>query len=90
MWFLFTKVVSSGVTLLEGARGQGMAGCPIDQKGLTQSAKIEARNARAPCGVGSRCPLKVGSRGRSPRELLCISMRIQNFQRKLTYVRLLS
>ena len=25
-----TDDVSSGVTLLEGARGQGMAGCPID------------------------------------------------------------
>ena len=30
------------------------------------------------------------SRGRSPWKLLCISMRIQHFQRKLIYVRLLS
>ena len=56
-----------------------MAGCPIDKKRLRKVQKIEARNEREPCDVGSRGPLKgpggdqgqspwLGSRGRSPLE----------------------
>ena len=32
----------SGVTLLQGARGQGMAGCPIDYEAFAQSAKNQS------------------------------------------------
>ena len=72
------RFATSGVTLLEGARGQGTAGCPIDgfhvtsyqnqfcrsshtrlpcwfplctEKCLHTVQKIEARNARKPCGA---------------------------------------
>ena len=86
MKLCYTYFFSSGVTLLEGARGQGMAGCPLIKR-LRKVQKIEERNAREPCSVGSRGPPKGpggvqgqspwwGSRGRSPRKLLCISMRI--------------
>ena len=86
--------------------GKGWLGAPLIKKRLRKVQKIEACNTREPCGVGSWGPLKGpggvqgqspwwGSRGRSPRKLLCISMRIQHFpgqhfQRKLIYVRLLS
>ena len=72
---IFGDISCSGVTLLKGARGQGMAGCPIDYEALAQSAKN--RSAQRPQALGSRGPLKGpggvqgqspwwGSRGRSP------------------------
>ena len=58
---------NSGVTLLEGARGQGMVRCPIDEE-----QKIEEGNAREPCGVESRCPMKgpSGDPGAKPAKAL--------------------
>ena len=42
------NLVDSGVTLLEGARGQGIAGCSIGVEALAQSAKNRsAQRARA-------------------------------------------
>ena len=49
------RIEFSGVTLLEGARGHGM-GAPLIKKRLRKVQKIEERNAREPCGVGSRGP----------------------------------
>ena len=43
-------------------------GAPLIKKRLHKVQKIEARNAREPCGVGSKSPLKGpdGSRGKVP------------------------
>ena len=85
--------VTSGITLLEGARGQGMAGCPIT-KHLRKVQKFEACNAHELCSMEYRGRLKGpggvqgqspcwGYRGRSPQKLLCFSMQEQHFQHKL-------
>ena len=61
--------------------GKVWLGAPLIKKCLPKVQKIEARNAREPCGVGSRGPLKGpggvqgqstwwGSRGRSPPDAL--------------------
>ena len=56
--YSYGKKYTSGVTLLEGARGQGMAGCPLIKKRLRKVKQIEARNTREPCCMGSRGLLK--------------------------------
>ena len=38
--------------------GKGWLGAPLIKKRLRKVQKIEGRNAREPCGVGSRGPLK--------------------------------
>ena len=72
----------SGVTLLEGARGHGMVGCPMIKKRLRKVQKTEVRNMRELCGVGSK--------GRSPQKGLCFSMQKQHFQRKFHRLRKIS
>ena len=66
----------SGISFFEGARGQGMAGCPIDQEVM----KFEVRNAHESLrrGVQGQNPWWE-SRGRSPQKLLCFSMQKQQF-----------
>ena len=72
-------------------------GCPwardgwVIKKRLREVQKIEACNAREPCGVGSRGPLKGpdGVQGAKPPEAPVHFNAIQHFQRKLIYVRLL-
>ena len=59
--------------------GMGWLGAPLIKKRLRTVQKIEARNMRELCGVGSR--------GRSPQKGLCFSMQKQHFQRRLHRLR---
>ena len=59
--------------------GMGWLGAPFIKKRLRKVQKIEARNIRELCGVGSK--------GRSPQNGLCFSMQKQHFQRKLHRLR---
>ena len=54
--------------------GMGWLGAPLIKKRLRKVQKIEVRNMRELCGVGSK--------GRSPQKGLCFSMQKQHFQRK--------
>ena len=81
-----TRCNVSGVTLLEGARGKGWLGAPLIRSACAKCKT--SKRALAAWGPGTRLRAPVGSRGRSPRKLLCISMWIQHFQRKLrAYIR---
>ena len=77
--------VFSGVILLEGVRGRGMAGCHIEVCSACETCDVGSRGSHKG-QVGSRDPLKglVGSRGQSPRKLLSFLMQEQHFQRQIT------
>ena len=82
---IFCEFLCSGVTLLEGARGQKWLGAPLIKKRFGQSAKN-----REPCGVDVALEDPGGVQGgQRPRKLSSFSMQKQHFQYKIIYIRLL-